>query len=101
MKKLMFAFIALSFFSTTLVASEGYEKVYLEEEDIFFDQGKIFLQIEDGCLEVHTLASDPVGIYASLKEFKWPYTPFSCKKCNALNGPGARYCKKCGTRRPD
>ncbi|MCB1107826.1 MAG: zinc ribbon domain-containing protein [Chlamydiia bacterium] len=101
MKKLMVAFFAIFFFLMPLVASEETDKVYVKEENIFFDQGKIYLLIEGSYFEIHTLMSDQGGIYVPPKELKWPYTPFICPNCDTLNGPGARYCKKCGAPRPD
>jgi|GEM_PF-6866744 hypothetical protein len=101
MKKLIFFFSALVFFSTSLIALEEAHKFYLNEEDICFDQGKIYLLIEGVYYEIHGLMSDQEGIYIPPKESKWPYTPFVCSKCDTLNGPGARYCKKCGRPRPD
>lgn len=101
MKNLMFAFFALFFFSASLIALEESDKIYLNEEDIFLDQGKIYLLIEGAYFETPVLMSDQGGIYIPPKELKWPFTPFTCPKCDTLNGPGARYCKKCGTPRPD
>lgn len=101
MKKLMSIFFVLFFFSTSLTALEESDRIYLNEEDIFLDQGKMYLLIEDGCFEVHVLMSDHEGIYISPEELKWPYTPFTCRECGTLNAPGALRCKKCGTRRPD
>jgi len=77
------------------------DKIYLNENYIFFDQGKIYLDMDDGYIQLNALRSDQQGIYFSVKEQKWPLTPFTCARYGRANPPWNVVCGSCGEPRPD
>lgn len=73
-------------------AMEGEEKIYIEPTQIGFSQEKIFVELEQGWVEVNTIESDSQGLFI-IPPY---YSPcgWKCKLCNTCNEFWRFICKK-------
>lgn len=101
MKKLVFVSFGLLVSLASLTASELHNKLYLNENDLFFADGKIFLHTFSGPIQLDSISSDEKGVYASIQRNKWPWTPFICDQCHRANKAINFACEYCGAPRPD
>lgn len=71
------------------ITQEG-DNIYLDEELVFIEDGKIFVNVGDTPMQIHTLASDRRGVYISARgesEKGW-----TCPICYTYNPPGTLIC---------
>jgi len=66
------------------------DNIYVNEEYLFFDNGKIYLDVAGNPMEIHNLSSDSDGVYISAtKESEQGWT---CPICYTYNPPGRLIC---------
>ncbi len=64
--------------------------IYLNQDLLFFEDGKIYLDVGGNPMQIHTLSSDEKGVYISAKgesEKGW-----TCPICYTYNPPGNLIC---------
>jgi hypothetical protein len=99
---LLFSFVSLHAHenSCSCLSSRDYDcfksqkgdNIYINEEYLVIDEGKIFLDMGGNLVQVHSILSDSQGLYLSEKsESKQGWT---CPVCGHRNPPSAFICEK-------
>jgi hypothetical protein len=77
------------------------EKLYLQKDQILFEDSHIFVQLSNKVVSVPAIFSDQEGYYIYTAAWfckSWEWKCSSCGKCNALED---YRCYNCGTEMPD
>ncbi|OGN59317.1 MAG: hypothetical protein A3F40_04045 [Chlamydiae bacterium RIFCSPHIGHO2_12_FULL_27_8] len=108
MKMIYFLFVILfmHFFMSNLYSKNSnlteIEKTYIDQSQIFFEDNKIFVEIDNNIFQIKSIKQDESGLFFSKivknKEIIWNW---ACKYCKTKNSPFRIYCKNCGKRWSD
>ena len=100
MERLYFMFFVLFFIFLSFIEAEESNKIYLDEQCVFLNDGKIFFDTYSGSIQLKLISSDENGVYGLIEEKDWPYTYWTCPNYEAENSRTSFRCYKCGYPRP-
>src|ERR1700722_8665546 len=104
MKKKAMKSIAIVVFLNILISLQASinidleQKVYIQTDQIYFDNNRIYISIDDFTYETTALSSDDNGYYIDTiaKKDKCSWYHWQCTNCKTCNLRGFNWeCKKC------